>query len=185
MEELARSLMTVFEAQECVKKINENIQNTRALLLDLYERNGWEALGYQSWRECVVGEFKQHQSYLYRQLEAARAERNISVSPIGEIKESILRPLANLPPDEQREVYQKAVETAPEGKVTAKHIEKTIEARRPKLENYQAPAISERFNNAFKAMVEEIKRENLNGWKETEKATAKEMMAALPLFIKE
>lgn len=64
------------------------------------------------------------QSYLYRQLEAAKTEKVIS--PIGEkeIPESVLRPLTSLPPDQQREVFQKAVETAPEGKVTAKHVEK-------------------------------------------------------------
>jgi len=37
-------------------------------------------------------------------------------------KEYTLRPLTRIKsPDEQREVYQKAVETAPEGRVTAKH----------------------------------------------------------------
>lgn len=121
--------MTPQEARACVDDINNNLRNTRALLLDLYEREGWKALGYDSWRACVVGEFGKHQSYLYRQLEAAKAE--IAISPkgensVGSIPERHLRPLTSLPPDEQREVYQKAVETAPEGKVTAKHVEKTV-----------------------------------------------------------
>ena len=175
----------------------------------------------------------------------SRANQLISASEVADnltttvaISERTVRPLTHIKdPEEQREVFQKAVETAPEGKVTAKHIEKTvqeykytdtypvsdamafagmaisqlerirtddpkreeaiqkvkftvkgiektIQARRPKLENYHAPRISDRFNNAFKAMVEEIKSENLNGWKETDKATAAEMMESLPSFIK-
>jgi len=121
--------MTKQEARACVENIKASDRNTRALLLDLYERHGWEALEYDSWRACVVGEFKQSERYLYKQLEAAQVEKAIcpiGQNSIGAIKESHLRPLTSLPPAEQREVYQRAVETAPEGKVTAKHIEETI-----------------------------------------------------------
>jgi hypothetical protein len=118
--------MTAEEARICIDNINTNLRNTRALLLDLYERQGWKALGYESWRACVTGEFKEKQTYLYYQLAAARAEKNLSTiveTPIGTIREAHLRPLASLPPDQQREAYQKALETAPEGKITAKHME--------------------------------------------------------------
>jgi len=42
----------------------------------------------------------------------------------AEIPESQLRPLTKLrnKPDQQREAWQKVVETAPEGKVTAAHV---------------------------------------------------------------
>jgi hypothetical protein len=43
-----------------------------------------------------------------------------------DIPERQLRPLTRLEPTEQWEVYEHAVETAPEGKVTARHIEETI-----------------------------------------------------------
>jgi CHASE3 domain sensor protein len=49
------------------------------------------------------------------------------LSPMGDKKpetERQTRPLARLEPDKQREVWQKAVETAPEGKVTADHVYK-------------------------------------------------------------
>lgn len=128
MEALEVKNMTVFEARECVKKINENIQNTRVLLLELYEREGWRALGYTSWRSCVVAEFKDKENYLYKQLAAAKTERNICTAVQKEpIPERVLRPLTSLPPEEQKELFQQAVETAPEGKVTARHIEKTIQ----------------------------------------------------------
>lgn len=37
-----------------------------------------------------------------------------------------VRPLAKLAPEDQKTAWQKAVETAPEGKVTAKHVEKVV-----------------------------------------------------------
>lgn len=48
--------------------------------------------------------------------------------PIGTIPttESQARPLSKLEPAEQRDAWKKAVETAPEGKVTAKHVEKVV-----------------------------------------------------------
>jgi len=68
----------------------------------------------------VVKEFSNSQAYLYRQLEAAKTEKVIS--PIGEkeIPESQLRPLTRLKddPEKQRVAWTRAVETAPEGKVT-------------------------------------------------------------------
>ena len=125
----AEKVMTFQEARKCIDEINDNLRNTRALLLDLYERKGWEALGYDSWRACVAGEFKQHQSYLYRQLEAAQAEINISPMgekpEIGKIPERQLRPLTKLAPQEQREVWDEVTKET-EGKPTAKDVEKKV-----------------------------------------------------------
>lgn len=118
------------EAREVADKINANMNNIRHLVLNLYEREGWTALGYASWRECVTAEFKNSQAYLYRQLEAAQAEKVIS--PIGEneIPESQLRPLTKLRdnPEQQREAWAKAVATAPDGKVTAEHVAKVVKS---------------------------------------------------------
>lgn len=136
------------EAREAVDQINSNMNNVRYLVLDLYEREGWVALGYQSWRECVVAEFKQNENYLYRQLEAAQVQKNIL--PIGknEIAESQLRPLIKLRdnPAQQREAWQKAVETAPEGKVTAAHVSKVVKeitGEQPKQKPEPKPTIPE------------------------------------------
>jgi hypothetical protein len=73
-------------------------------------------------------EFGGKQAYAYFQLSAAKVEKNLStiVEKPTFIPESHLRPLAALPPEEQREVYQEALESAPDGKITARHIEETI-----------------------------------------------------------
>lgn len=67
-------------------------------------------------------------AHAYRLIEAATTV-NI-LSPIGDIlpqTESQARPLTQLEPEQQREVWQRAIETAPDGKVTAEHVQKTIE----------------------------------------------------------
>jgi hypothetical protein len=163
MNELSENIMSVQEARECITRINSNLIDTRTLILDLYERQGWKALGYKNWRECAVTEFNQSQQYLYRQLEAAKAEKNIS--PIGEkIPESQLRPLTHLEPEQQREVWQKAVETAPKGKVTAKHVEETVDWVVPKNKKLGPPSNGMQFARMAildlgKIMEDDLERE--------------------------
>jgi hypothetical protein len=156
--------MIYSEAKECVNQINANMTNIRSLVLDLYERKGWDALGYESWRECVTAEFKQSQSYLYFQLEAAQTERNIStiVEKTDSIPESQLRPLAKLRdnPEAQKEAWQKAVETAPEGKVTAAHVARVVKGMtEPEEINGVSPATVKRAGK-FAGAVDEVKTQN-------------------------
>ena len=125
-------VMSTEEARICADAIRHNLGNLRKLVMELYERQGWIALGYSSWRDCVSSEFEFGQSHLYRLLDAARVEQNIS--PIGEtvaIPESHLRPLVPLAPAAQRFVYQAAIDTAPNGKLTAAHIQDTVNAHIP------------------------------------------------------
>lgn len=116
---VATAQMTEQEARDCVYKINQHLGSLRALLLDLYQRKGWLALGYESWRDCVTSEFEKKQSRVYQLLAAARVEQNLSTTV--EIPERHLRPLAALAPDEQIAVWEVIKETAPNGKVTAQH----------------------------------------------------------------
>jgi hypothetical protein len=127
MNDLTIRKMTDKEARECVVKINTNMTNIRSLVLELYEREGWSAMGYASWRECVTAEFKQGQRHLYEQLEAAQTEKNIC-AVAQNIPERQLRPLTKLrnDPEKQKEAWQQAVDTAPEGKVTAAHVASVV-----------------------------------------------------------
>jgi len=130
MEEvyLINTRMTVDEARVCINIIRSCYRQARVMLLDLHERRGREVLGYKNWRECVVGEFGQSEAYLYNQLQAAKIERNISsIEEIGVIPEWQLRPLQELEIDQQREAWTKAVETAPNGKITGAHVQDVVD----------------------------------------------------------
>lgn len=68
-------------------------------------------------------------SQAYRLIDAAEVVANLS--PIGDTplptNESQVRPLAKLEPEQQQEAWARAVETAPEGRVTAAHVERVVE----------------------------------------------------------
>lgn len=127
-------MMVFKEARECADRINAGINNVRRDVLELHDRDGWSALGYKSWTECVQREFKQAERYIFYQFKAGQIEQNLNDSAksnctivqLGSIPEGQLRPLARLEPSQQREAWQKAVETAPEGKVTAAHVSKVV-----------------------------------------------------------
>lgn len=144
---IVKNNMIYKEARECADKINANMNNVRGLVLELYEREGWTALGYGSWRECVTAEFKSGQAYLYRQLEAAQTERNIStiVENTNSIPESQLQPLTKLRdnPDQQREAWQRAVETAPESGITAAHVKEVVDEMLQENEPEQEQTVGE------------------------------------------
>lgn len=68
-------------------------------------------------------------AHAYRMIEAAQVVSNLS--PIGDTpkpaNEAQTRPLVSLPPEWQREAWQRAVETAPEGRVTERHVRQVVE----------------------------------------------------------
>lgn len=60
-------------------------------------------------------------------ISAAQINENVkSVTTVTPTSERQTRPLTRLEPEQQSEAWEKAVETAPNGKVTAKHVEKVI-----------------------------------------------------------
>jgi ParB family chromosome partitioning protein len=65
----------------------------------------------------------------------AAAQVTTNLRPIGLIPatESQARPLTTLEPEAQREVWQRAVETAPNGKVTAAHVQTVVNHYRTPL----------------------------------------------------
>src|SRR4051794_21072052 len=101
--------MTAEEARACVVRIRTHLAGARAELLRLHEAEGWRALGYDSWRACVVAEFAQGQAALYRELQAARIEARVSSAlELGSIPARHLIPLDRLPEEEQAEAWAEA-----------------------------------------------------------------------------
>lgn len=156
MNNPAVRMMVFKEARECADRINAGINNVRRDVLELHDRDGWSALGYKSWTECVQREFKQAERYIFYQFKAGQIEQNLNDSAksnctivqLGSIPEGQLRPLARLEPSQQREAWQKAVETAPEGKVTAAHVSKIVkeitgEQPKPYILKQSQPTIPE------------------------------------------
>lgn len=68
-------------------------------------------------------------SHVNRLMNAARIMENLKTSPVGEIlpaNEAQVRPLTALEPEQQCEVWQRVLETAPNGKVTSTHVQSVV-----------------------------------------------------------
>ena len=90
--------------------------------------------------------------------------------PIGStlpVEQAQARPLTSLPPEQQREVWQEAVETAPARKVTAKHVQATVQRVKdrttsptPRVKPQERPAADwqEDFQGHFNALSRTIER---------------------------
>jgi hypothetical protein len=124
-------MMSADEARAVVAQIRGHLEEARRALLDLYEREGYKALGYDSWRACVVAEFGQSAATLYRQLEAAQIERDVRGDSQFEnsqfenrpIPTTHLQPLKDLPSDERGRALNRADELAGDGPRKAAHVE--------------------------------------------------------------
>lgn len=64
--------------------------------------------------------------------------------------ESQARPLTKLEPEQQREAWKKAVETAPEGKVTAAHVSKVVKKMTAQPKNKEESKASYMVSEAMR-----------------------------------
>ena len=123
--------MTEREAKRTNEAIKSGIVTVRSLLLDMRDRRGWLALGYESFEDYGKVELGYEKSYIYQLVSAATVQRSLGHSAIVEsIPESQLRPLAKLSDEDRRAVWAEATATAEkEGcKVTAKAVQEAVDA---------------------------------------------------------
>lgn len=156
-------LMDRAEARRSVEQIKTHLDSARRILLDLYEREGWRALGYAAWRDCATAEFGQSAATLYRQLDAAQIERDISqVEKSGTpIPATQLQPLKALPPEQRPEAWQRAGELAGDGKRTAVHVQQAVREIKPAP---ALPAITAHTCECGKPGIIEDNIAGISGW---------------------
>lgn len=119
-DEISTVLLSADEARECVTAINESLLRLgkeaitiRHQYLTLYEGEGWAALGYTSWRECVKAEFQQSQARVYQLLTEAKIERQLTISsPARKVSPQAVRELGKAPV-KQRETIIQAIKEEP------------------------------------------------------------------------
>ncbi len=85
-----------------------------------------DVLGYDTFEAYCKDRWDFGKWYAYKLMDSASVINELDNCPIKPVTESQTRPLSKLEPAQQREAWQKAVETAPEGKVTAAHVYKIV-----------------------------------------------------------
>jgi hypothetical protein len=63
------------EAHACIERIKGSLESVRAELFDLREREGWAALGYASFKDCIQDEFQMSEQRAYQLLNAFVVDR--------------------------------------------------------------------------------------------------------------
>ncbi len=117
--------------------------------------------------------------------------------PIGRVpvNEAQTRPLTKLPPEDRAKAWQTAIATAPDGKVTAKHVQAVVKdmvgekskrkIRETKRRVYEDEKISFEFKQAVGAFVDAIEAEKMKKWKNTSKKAALRYATSLIDLINE
>lgn len=104
---------------------------------------------YKTFEDYCQSRWNMTRQHVNRLVASAAVIRNLE--PIGSIlpsSESQARPLAQLPPAQQGPAWQRAVETADNGRVTARHVEQAVEYFRPPPQpSHFAEAVSDALVN--------------------------------------
>ncbi|HUX78200.1 MAG TPA: hypothetical protein VMW10_00420 [Alphaproteobacteria bacterium] len=127
-------------------------------------------------------------NYSERLMISAKVFENIKSLPMGRVpaNERQARPLTKLATAEaQREAWETVVETAPEGKITARHVSKVVfQIRAEFIENEvmkkaakakfidKDEIVSLQFEEAFQHLFREIKNAKALRWRTTSKEAA-------------
>jgi len=108
-----------------------------------------DVLGFDTFEAYCKSRWDFNRAHAYRLMDSVKVINNVSES---ETKKPVnleqTRTLAKLEPDQQRQAWQKAVETAPDGKVTAAHVSKVVkeitgEQPKPYILKQSQPTIPE------------------------------------------
>lgn len=126
--------LTKRQAQHLVKLILADAELLAEKLRELRERQGWKALGYDSWAACVEGEFGYSKRHADRLIAAQKTREQVGpIGPAqspngGAIPESHARELGCLPDDQRAACYQDYLDECKEtgGKPTATGLRKKV-----------------------------------------------------------
>ena len=141
-----------------------------------------DVLGFETFEAYCKEKWDINSAHAYRLIDSAMVIE--TVSPMGDRvpeNERQTRPLARLEPEQQREAWQKAVETAPEGRVTAAHVSKVVfgmsnDIRKEKIYKINKAVeqvnVHPDFEKAYRGFYREVQNAKMENWKTTDKGEA-------------
>lgn len=124
LSEIETAALAEYEA--IIERGLQSFVEVGTALLAVRDRRLYRA-EYATFEDYCQSGWGLQRAHAYRLMEAAEVVER--VSPMGDIvptSERQARPLTRLPADEQPIAWQRAVETAPNGRVTAGHVERVV-----------------------------------------------------------
>lgn len=121
------------ELQQCETIIEEGLRtfvDVGGALLKIRDKKLYRQ-EYSTFEEYINKRWDISKRHAYRLIDAANITDNLKSDPGVTLPqfEKHARPLKNLEPEEQREVWAEIVDTAPEGKITSKFVEEVVERK--------------------------------------------------------
>jgi len=143
---------------------------------------------HATFEEYCKDRWDMRQAHAYRLIDSASVQDVLS--PIGDIQpanEAQIRPLTKLETAEaQQEAWEMVIETAPEGKITARHVSKVVsemldantrkevgkKGKKMRQIIDETERMDEDFKDAFDAFFSEVRTARINGWETTSREAA-------------
>lgn len=151
MNELIQLEMTPDEARETDRLIKRHINTTRYLLLDMRDRKGWKALGYESFGDYGKQSLGYEKAYLTQLADAGEISIQLGYDSEFAIANRVppegqLRPLKSVPEDERKAIWDEAMRKAEEegAKLTAKRVEDAVAEWKQRSQDWHHQYITER-----------------------------------------
>jgi ribosomal protein L21E len=124
------------QAAEIVQNnVLPRVEQAIQLLVEIDNQQGWRELGYNSMRQMIQSELKPFLnlsvSQTYRRFNAALVRQEISpiCDNIDEIPDTQLEALSKLPSQQWQDTWTEITATAPNRKITAKHVKSIVAGR--------------------------------------------------------
>ena len=146
---IAKSTVELEQLENVIKQNIGAFYEVGRALMEIRDRGLYkDALGYDTFEAYCKDRWDFQRTYAYHLIASVKVVDTVSSlddiqKPTNQLQ---TRPLEKLSSDQQRTAWQKAVETAPEGKVTAAHVSrvvKEITGEQPKHKPEPKPTIPE------------------------------------------
>ena len=141
--------MDFAEALQAIIQLQDNTYSSMQLCYGLSSRKGYKALGYDDFKTCIEEKLKGYINYDYALKMKNAGEVHLVVCPelsMGEVPESVLRPMHKLSDEVKKEVWEKAYNERG-GKTTATVVLNAIKEVQGLKVNLYDSEISQRLFN--------------------------------------
>ena len=151
-------------------------------LIEIRDNNYYsDVLGYETFEAYCRDRWDFKRDYAYKLMASSSVIDNVSHGIQKPTSERQCRPLAKLDPEQQVKAWEMAVETAPDGKVTANHVARIVKGmvtdeHEKKVHKIKTSIDETRvhpdFEKAYRDFYREVQKSKLEEWKDTSKEEA-------------
>lgn len=163
---ITKNSVALEELENTIKKNIGAFYEVGRALMEIRDKGLYkDVLGFDTFEAYCKARWAFTRQTAYQFIDSAKVIENVShgLQIPAPVNERQTRPLARLEPEQQRQAWQKAVNTAPDGKVTAAHVSKVVkeitgEQPKPYILKQSQPTIPEHAVYFAQIAISQLKR---------------------------